>query len=86
MVVKGGQVRSFSLGAVIDLAADVPVGEPDNHAVLGCVVLVLVLHNQTLSGIEVSLPLLSRQKGKMRGLLLHLTGFILAWQSRHHWV
>lgn len=32
------------------LAADVPVGEPHNHSVLGCVVLVLVLHNQPLPG------------------------------------
>lgn len=40
-----------------DLAAEVPVGEPDDHAVLGCVVLVLVLHDQALAGKEVSFPL-----------------------------
>lgn len=40
-----------------DLAADVPVGEPDNHSVLGGVVLVLVLHDKALAGVEVSFPL-----------------------------
>lgn len=40
-----------------DLAADVPVGESDDHPVLGGVVLVLVLHNQPLPGVEVSFPL-----------------------------
>ncbi len=49
-----------SVGAslsVTDLAADVPVGEPDNHPVLGCVVLVLVLHDQALAGEIISFPL-----------------------------
>lgn len=45
---------NFSLS---DLAADVPVGKPDDHSVLGRVVLVLVLHDQALSGIIVSFAL-----------------------------
>lgn len=43
--------------AFTDLAADVSVGEPDNHPILRCVVLVLVLHNQALPGIEVGFTL-----------------------------
>lgn len=39
------------------LADDVPVGETDNHAVLGCVVLVLILNNKALASKEVSLSL-----------------------------
>lgn len=46
----------ISLSAT-DLAADVPVGGPDDHPVLWCVVLVLVLHNQALAGIIISFPL-----------------------------
>lgn len=39
------------------LADNVPVGETDNHPVLGCVVLVLILNNQALTSKEVSLSL-----------------------------
>lgn len=39
------------------LADDVPVRETDNHPVLGCVVLVLVLYDQALASKEVSLSL-----------------------------
>lgn len=39
------------------LADNVPVGETDNHPVLGCVVLVLILYNQALTSKEVSLSL-----------------------------
>lgn len=39
------------------LAYDVPVGEADNHPILGCVVLVLVLNNQALSGKVISFSL-----------------------------
>lgn len=39
----------LSVLEIPDLAADVPVGQPHNHPVFGCVVLVLVLHNQALS-------------------------------------
>jgi len=42
---------------VSDLAADVGVGEPHDHPVLGGVVLVLVLDHQPLPGIEVGLAL-----------------------------
>lgn len=41
----------------IYLAYDIRVGEPDNHAVLGCVVLVLVLSHKTLAGAVVCLTL-----------------------------
>lgn len=39
------------------LADDVPVRETDNHPVLGCVVLVFILNDQSLTSKEVSLPL-----------------------------
>lgn len=39
------------------LADDVPVRETDNHPVLGCVVLVLILYDQALTSKEVSLSL-----------------------------
>lgn len=39
------------------LADDVPVGETDNHPVLGCVVLVLILNDKALAGKVVSLSL-----------------------------
>lgn len=42
---------------VTDLAADIPVGQPDDHSVLGCVVLVLVLNHQALAGIEICFAL-----------------------------
>lgn len=44
------------------LADDVPVGEADNHPVLGCVVLILVLNDQALASKEVSLALCQTQK------------------------
>uniref|UniRef100_A0A0E9XCW7 Uncharacterized protein n=1 Tax=Anguilla anguilla TaxID=7936 RepID=A0A0E9XCW7_ANGAN len=47
---------SLYLG-VSDLADNVPVGEPDDHPVLGCVVLVLVLDDQALAGKVVGLSL-----------------------------
>lgn len=53
---------SFS---VTDLAADVPVGRPDDHSVLGRVVLVLVLHNQALSGEEVRFTLCRVNKNQL---------------------
>lgn len=40
-----------------DLAADVPVGEPDDHPVLGGVVLVFVLHDQAFPSEEISFTL-----------------------------
>ena len=43
---------TFDLG-VRYLARDVLVGEADNHAVLGSVVLAFVLHAQSLTGIIV---------------------------------
>lgn len=43
--------------SVTDLTADVPVGQPDDHPVLGRVVLVLVLHDQAFSGKEVRFTL-----------------------------
>lgn len=39
------------------LADNVPVGETDNHPVLGCVVLVLVLNDKALASKVVSLTL-----------------------------
>merc|ERR1740123_1031813 len=42
---------------VSDLATDVLVGETDDHPVLGCVVLVLVLDDEALPGEEVGLSL-----------------------------
>lgn len=39
------------------LADNVPVGEADNHPVLGCVVLVLILNNKALTSKEVGLSL-----------------------------
>lgn len=39
------------------LADDVPVGEADNHPVLGCVVLVLILNDKALTSKEVGLSL-----------------------------
>lgn len=39
------------------LADDVPVGETDNHPILGCVVLVLILYNKALASKVVSLSL-----------------------------
>lgn len=39
------------------LADDVPVGETDNHPVLWCVVLVLILYNKALASKVVSLSL-----------------------------
>lgn len=39
------------------LADDVPVRETDNHPVLRCVVLVLILYDQALAGKKVSLSL-----------------------------
>ena len=51
------RLESPGFHSVTDLAADIPVGEPDNHSVLGSVVLVLVLHNQSFAGIVVSLAL-----------------------------
>lgn len=45
-----------------DLAADVPVGEPDDQPVLGGVVLVLVLNDQAFAGEEVRFPLLLSRK------------------------
>lgn len=39
------------------LADDVPVGGADNHPILGCVVLILVLNNQALSGKVISFSL-----------------------------
>lgn len=39
------------------LADNVPVGEADNHPVLGCVVLVLILNDKALTSKEVGLSL-----------------------------
>lgn len=39
------------------LADNVPVGEADNHPVLGCVVLVLILDDKALTSKEVGLSL-----------------------------
>lgn len=39
------------------LADNVPVGEADNHPVLGCVVLVLILNHKALTSKEVGLSL-----------------------------
>lgn len=44
------------------LADDVPVGETDNHPILGCVVFVFVLDNKALPSKEVRLALLSKAK------------------------
>merc|ERR1719300_1070171 len=38
-----------------NLAADVSVGRSDNHPVLGCIILVLVLNYKTFASIEISL-------------------------------
>lgn len=51
---KGENIRQFGT----HLANYVPVGEPDNHPVLGCVVLVLVLDYKALTCKVVRLPLL----------------------------
>lgn len=40
-----------------DLGDDVAVGNADDHAILGCIVLVLCLNDQTLPGIVVGLTL-----------------------------
>lgn len=53
---SGKNVITLELG-VHDLADDVRVGEADDHAVLGGVVLVLGLDDQLLTGIVVSLTL-----------------------------
>lgn len=42
---------------LIHLGHDVSVGEPDDHSVFGCVVLVLVLYNQSATCLIVSLSL-----------------------------
>lgn len=39
------------------LADDVPVGKTDNHPVLGCVILVLVLYHKALASKVISLSL-----------------------------
>ena len=44
------------------LACDVGVGESHDHAMFGCVVLVLVLSDEALAGIVVRLSLYKEQK------------------------
>lgn len=58
------------------LADDVPVGEPDDHAVLRRVVLVLILDNQALTSKKVSLSLWTEETWvgyRMRA------GMVLVW-------
>lgn len=47
---------ALNLG-VSDLSDDVLIGEADNHPVFGSVVLVLVLNDQTLSGVVIGFAL-----------------------------
>merc|ERR1719308_454960 len=77
-----------------DLTCDVLVGDPDNHAVLGGIILVLVLDNKTFAGIVVGLALAAPPELDLEPLEVslvldnfdedHLGGFSLplAWKSR----
>lgn len=68
-VTVGSGHDSVSLETSIsNLTADILVGTPDNHAVLGGVVLVLVLHNKPLSSIKVSLTLATPAKLDLESL------------------
>ena len=51
------------------LGCDVFVGESNNHSVFWCVVFVLLLKDQTLPGIVVSLTLLTKIKENLKNYL-----------------
>lgn len=79
------RLRHRFISASTHLATDVPVGETDNHPVLGCVVLVLVLYDQALAGKEVSLALWMKAQEELAKMTpcFTLTGHQTpAWQSR----
>ncbi len=58
---------------VAHLADDIPVGETDDHPVLGCVVLVLILNDQALTSKVVSLSLWMEQTHQSLKFLLKIT-------------
>ena len=64
--------------AATDLAANVPVGKPDDHAVLGRVVLVLVLHHQALASEKVGFPLWQNKENE---LLMEINRILTLWST-----
>ena len=68
---------------IAHLAADVPIGEPHDNAVLGRVVLILILNDQALPSKVVSLPLCQKQSiiyiGQYIKLRVHLV------RVKHHY-
>lgn len=70
-------VKKYSFEKQVHLTDDVPVGEADNHPVLWCVVLVLVLDHQALAGKVVSLSLWNqKQISVYRAVCSDMTGCV----------